>query len=628
VRSSLKNNVIEFKNYDKRYSHILNLTMIDMNSILDEITLAQNEAALLIGHLQNSPRSKRSLLPLGGLFHFLFGTGDQKDINQLKDNVQDLYANQLNHKKVLGDVISVTNISRALINENILKINELVQTVSEIKDTVGSIVENLVPLFTARKFLWLQAEYSIHHSRIRSLISQTQADLILLRKYLNIHSSNKLTTDIIDPTHLAAELVKIQSLLPDTLSLPENPVDNIWHFYKFLTIAPVTHLNSMILMIQIPLIDLDSRMTLYRVYNLPIFNPIIEKSLNYKLEGNTLAITKDNKHAALLSASEFMQCTMADGHFCALNTGLYNIDTAEWCITALFRRDNNKISKFCTLQVTNITGPTAVYLDQGHWAISLAKKTEMEVKCTPLTTVKTLNPPLTFITLQPTCSAFSPELKLPPYFKQYSRGLTTALKSANLHIKTFNPNDFRIWSPFNVSNITKEEIKSLKELKPAPAVPIGELKAQMDKFRYIDFSKNRKPWMYYYIGGGSGFGILLFVIVALIVYWRCKSLRKKVPKIITPANPASEAPASCSTEPRTRVGNVRFGASPNQIGDLSVGVKDSDSSDDDKRKEAQLAFSTALLDHLNGLGVDVSMHRRRLPEKQGPELIEMKEFNV
>ena len=528
VRVSLVDDMDSFKGTDARYGHIINMTMLDLNNVINEISRIHTDASNLIGHIKDDERNKRSILPLGGLFHFLFGTGDQKDIDELKSNVQDLYANQLNQKKVLSNVISVTNISRGLINENRLKINQMLITISGLKDTVGAIEKQLIPLFKARRFIWLHAEFSIHHGRLRILTRQLQDDLILLRKYLNIHTTGKLTTDILDPTHLRQELLKIQKQLPDTLSLPDDPNSDIWHFYKFLSVVSVTHINNLILMINIPLLDMDSKMTLYRTYNLPIFNPAIGKSLIYQLESNNLAVTKDNKHAAILTDTEFLQCTLADGHFCTLNTALYNIDSAEWCITALFRRNNYKIAKFCKLQIANITGPTAIYLDQGQWAISLARKTEMEIKCTSTTHVKTLTPPLTFISLQPTCSAFSPELKLPPYFKQYSRGIHIALKSANLHIPTLDPSNFRIWTPFNLSNITPVESESLKELKPAPAVPIDELKAQMDNFRYIDFNK-KKPWMYY-VGGGSGSGLLLLLIVVGIVYWRCKSSGRKSPR--------------------------------------------------------------------------------------------------
>ena len=73
--------------------------------------------------------------------------------------------------------------------------------------------------------------------------------------------------------------------------------------------------------------------------------------------------------------------------------------------------------------------------------------------------IKTLNPPLTFIKLQPTCSAFSPEIKLPPYFKQYSEGFEIAIKTAKLNVPTFNISNFRIWQPFNLSKISDVDKK-------------------------------------------------------------------------------------------------------------------------------------------------------------------------
>ena len=86
----------------------------------------------------------------------------------IKQQVKDLYSNQLAEKKVLRDVILVTNISRRLINKNRLKINQIVSTISVINKTTSNIQEWLIPLFTARRFLIVQTEASLHHARIRS----------------------------------------------------------------------------------------------------------------------------------------------------------------------------------------------------------------------------------------------------------------------------------------------------------------------------------------------------------------------------------------------------------------------------------------------------------------------------
>ena len=158
-------------------------------------------------------------------------------------------------------------------------------------------------------------------------------------------------------------MININKQLPTQLSLPENPRTNIWHYYKFLTVTSISHDNKIILMIKLRLIDLDSSMTLYIIYKLPIFHHEISKSLIYNIEGNNLAATKDNKYTTILSDIEFIKCTLAHGHFCNLNTVLNQIESSPMCLTALFLKDNNKIQNQCKLAVTNITGPQAYYLD-------------------------------------------------------------------------------------------------------------------------------------------------------------------------------------------------------------------------------------------------------------------------
>ena len=72
--------------------------------------------------------------------------------------------------------------------------------------------------------------------------------------------------------------------------------------------------------------------------------------------------------------------------------------------------------------------------------------------------------PITFVNLQPACSAFSPGVKLPPYFKQYSKGFHVAFKSANLNVPKYKPTNFRIWNTFSLSNISPIESEKLKEI--------------------------------------------------------------------------------------------------------------------------------------------------------------------
>ena len=118
-------------------------------------------------------------------------------------------------------------------------------------------------------------------------------------------------------------------------------------------------------MIKILLINSDSSITVQNLQS-PNFHHEISKSLTYNIEGNNLAVAKDNKYATTLSDTEFIKCTLVLGHFCNLNTALNHTDSNPMCLTAIFLKDNNKIYDQSKLVVTNATGPQANYLDQGN----------------------------------------------------------------------------------------------------------------------------------------------------------------------------------------------------------------------------------------------------------------------
>ena len=131
------------------------MTINDIDSVLHEITSTQIEAFNLINHIQKPKdiRTKRSPLPFGGLSNFLFGTSNDDDVRSMKQDIKKIYDNQISQSKVLNDVISIANISRGLINANIMKINQIISTISFLNNTMDSIMNQLKTLFTTRRFL-------------------------------------------------------------------------------------------------------------------------------------------------------------------------------------------------------------------------------------------------------------------------------------------------------------------------------------------------------------------------------------------------------------------------------------------------------------------------------------------
>ena len=101
--TKVKETVVDFKatfhNQHERYTFLLNMTIDDLNLALDEIMNMQTEASNLIDHISN--RNKRSLLPFGLLFSFLFGTASEDDSNSIKAEIKQLYQNQMDETNVL-----------------------------------------------------------------------------------------------------------------------------------------------------------------------------------------------------------------------------------------------------------------------------------------------------------------------------------------------------------------------------------------------------------------------------------------------------------------------------------------------------------------------------------------------
>ena len=235
----------------------------------------------------------------------------------------------------------------------------------------------------------------------------------------------------------------------------------------------------------------------------------------------------------------------------------------------------------------------------------------MEIRCPQVTQAKSLKPPITFITLQPACGGFSPDVKLPPYFRQFSKGFNVAFKSEHLNVPKYEHTNFRIWNTFNLSNISPIESKKLKQLAPAPTIPIDQLRTQIASFRHINIDEN-KSWIYI-AGGGSGFGLILLLTICGCLYWRCKN----------PQHPSARSPSHVTytdQENQNMMHTREDAIRSNKGSDLGLKTVRFQDPVRDMGKvgdvRVQHAFTEAALDQLAANGTDVKRHRRKLKKKQ------------
>ena len=150
----------------------------------------------------------------------------------------------------------------------------------------------------------------------------------------------------------------------------------------------------------------------------------------------------------------------------------------------------------------------------------------------------------------------------------------------------------------------------MKELAPAPTIPIYQLRAQIASFRHINVD-NKQSWIYI-VGGKSGSGFLLHVIICGCLYWKCKNSQS--PKARSPVHVTDTDPENPNMM-YTREDTIRSGRG-SELGCKTVGFQDP-VSDIDQVVDVRMqhAFTKAVLDQLEANGADVRSFHRKLRKK-------------
>ena len=156
----------------------------------------------------------------------------------------------------------------------------------------------------------------------------------------------------------------------------------------------------------------------------------------------------------------------------------------------------------------------------------------------------------------------------------------------------------------------KTELKNLKKLTPAPNIPIDQLRPQIANISHIT-SDTDGPWIYY-LGAGSGSGLVLLIVICCSLYWCCKrTQRLETRSSACATNAEPENPNMLHTRVVATGINVYSGPGQEAVGIQDpVGTQCTALSND-----MQFAFASALLDQLEDYGTDVREHHRRLRDR-------------
>ena len=302
--------------------------------------------------------------------------------------------------------------------------------------------------------------------RVYTSLYALQSDTDSLYEYMRALASQELDPMIIPLDILKNSLHKIETDIKShaRLKLCEDPETNIWSYYGTIKLTPIVLEDYLMLILTIPLVDQLLHMNLYKVYNLPMLHPVLHVHVQYEVENMYLATVMDGMFITLPTALDVRLCLMMNGHLCMFKQALYPMEQMNWCIYALFIKDEKQIERNCILKTINRTTNLAYNLDGYLWAVSALATERLQIRCVMEMNVITIKPPLQIVDIGNGCEAYSTSIYIPAKLE-----LTTMLQSImqsqfflDYNFNYTNVSNFLIWHKTNFATLTTDKIKTLK----------------------------------------------------------------------------------------------------------------------------------------------------------------------
>ena len=253
---------------------------------------------------------------------------------------------------------------------------------------------------------------------IRDSTFAIQQNLNHLYICLNTLSTHKLIPEMLTLYDLLALLKTVVRDLRShpKLKLPVEPTkDEIYQYYQIISASAVMYDEMLLCVLHVPLVDRSRAFQVFKIHNLPLPLPSLNKQMKHKLDHQYLAVSMDKLYVTFPTAEEIFSCRMSIGSFCEINNAIYPTSAISSCEYALFMEQPALVRKICKVDLVNFTRDQALSLDSQFWAILTVQPTTMQVNCLTKTYYVELQHPLDIIFLEESCEASTASMLLPSH---------------------------------------------------------------------------------------------------------------------------------------------------------------------------------------------------------------------
>ena len=209
-------------------------------------------------------------------------------------------------------------------------------------------------------------------------------------------------------------------------------------------------------------------MNVYKVHNLPLVHPKLNISMTYELEGKYLAIGHEWHYVSLSDERDLTMCLLTRGGLCKMNQAMYASDRIDWCIWALFIKDDKMVRNVCTYNIQKRNGNLAQSLGGYLWAISSIATEKIQVRCLKETYIVEIKSVLQIIYIGDGCEGYSPSLAIAAKTDITSNyNIDSRVRFFISFNAKYQENELiALWVEIPIGYLTKKEIEDVVEQLP------------------------------------------------------------------------------------------------------------------------------------------------------------------
>ena len=538
--------------------HILLLFRQELNQLkitFRDIKLNYKEIATIFGQRHNPSRSKRSLIPVvGSVLSTLFGVVSQGDLRHISGNMNKLIGrtNVLTH--ILNESLTIMDHTRDEVQANRQAVNKMGRMLIGLQENLRILYDftsqTLPTEIRLRQFTdEIHSVFNLASNTMHRLSSSVNDLKFGLESALLGHLSGKL----LSPDELVRMLKAARRRFPEGYNLPY-PLQQLDLYYQNIPLSLIAVKDSMVVTLVLPIYRNADLFNLNKLVQVPI-SVDENRALQYSLQNYYLAISDTEGTYFELNDFQVNLCGKSAINFCKLSAATFKKDTQPSCLTAIFDRDTQLISKLCSVTDMPVNVPHVELLFDNNWLVYTSEELKLDLNCfngdvTQMHPIY-IHKGSSIFSVPQNCQAIGKYFNIPIQFRAHSTrhiNQLFELQIANIN-HLFEESD---WS-FNVmSNVTPPPLSSLSDDDRSA---LDSIKRQMSRMTDLPTHEQKsKTWLWLLIS----MTILLLIIQVMIIVCLVRELRvRRTRDLSTYRGSGAEDPERAMTNSAspTAVGN-------------------------------------------------------------------------